>query len=102
MNWIAQVINNEEEQRFEISVDGHTAFAEYLFRKKDFVVYPHTVVPEAIGGQGIGEALATYAMDYALERGLKVKPYCPFIAKFMKNNLDQYSDLLADGFRLPS
>lgn len=101
MNWIDQIVNNEDDHRFEITVDGETGFAEYLLRK-DFIVYPHTVVPEAIGGQGIGEALATYAMDYARERGLKIKPYCPFIARFMKDNLDQYGDLLADGFHLPS
>ncbi|MGH1437452.1 MAG: GNAT family N-acetyltransferase [Lewinella sp.] len=101
MNWIDQVVNNEGEHRFEITVDDQTSFAEYLLRK-DFVVYPHTVVPKAIGGNGIGEALATYAMNYAREQGLKVKPYCPFIAKFMKDNLNLYGDLLADGFRLPS
>jgi predicted GNAT family acetyltransferase len=101
MNWIEQVVNNEDGHRFEILVDEDIAFAEYLLRK-DFIIYPHTVVPKAIGGQGIGEALAIYAMDYARERGLKIKPYCPFIAKFMKDNLDQYGDLLADGVRLPS
>lgn len=101
MEWVEQIVNNETESQFEITVDGKTAFAQYLLRK-DFVVYPHTVVPKEIDNQGIGEALATYAMNYAREQGLKIKPYCPFIAHFMKKNLEQYGDLLADGFNLPS
>lgn len=100
MEWLDQVRDNQEERQFEINVDGETAFAQYLLRK-GYVVYPHTVVPEAIGGQGIGEALATYAMNYARERDLKIKPYCPFIARFMKEHLNEYGDLLAEGFRLP-
>ena len=101
MKWLDQIQDNQEKSRFEIEVDGETAFAEYRPRK-EFIIYPYTVVPKAIGGQGIGEALATYAMNYARERGLAIKPYCPFIARFMKENFAEYGDLLAEGFRLPS
>ncbi len=100
MDWLKQVVNNQEESRFEIKVDQEVAFAEYRERK-EYIIYPHTVVPEAIGGRGIGEALATYAMQYARENDLKIKPYCPFIARFMKIKLEEYGDLLAEGFRLP-
>ena len=101
MKWLDQIQDNQEKRQFEIEVDGEIAFAQYIPRKQS-IVYPHTVVPKAIGGQGIGEALATYAMNYARERGLTIKPYCPFIARFMKENFEQYGDLLAEGFRLPS
>ncbi|MEL6656806.1 MAG: GNAT family N-acetyltransferase [Bacteroidota bacterium] len=101
MNWLDQIEDNQEEKQFEIRVDGELAFAQYIPRN-GYIVYPHTVVPKAIGGQGIGDALATYAMNYARERDLKVKPYCPFIARFMKDNFEQYGDLLAEGFRLPA
>ena len=100
MDWLKQVVNNQEESRFDIKVDQEVAFAEYRERK-EYIIYPHAVVPEAIGGRGIGEALATYAMQYARENDLKIKPYCPFIAHFMKIKLEEYGDLLADGFRLP-
>lgn len=100
MKWLDNIKNNQEESRFEIEVDQHIAFAEYRLRK-DAIIYPHTVVPEPIGGQGIGEALATFAMQYARDHNLKIKPYCPFIARFMKEHLDEYGDLLAEGFRLP-
>ena len=101
MKWLDQVEDNKDEKRFEVHVDGKVAFAEYILRK-GYVVYPHTLVPEEIGGQGIGEALATYAMQYARGNDLQVKPYCPFIARFMKDNFEQYGDLLVEGFRLPS
>ena len=100
MDWLDQIVDNQEKSQFEIEVEGELAFAEYRLRK-EFIIYPHTVVPKPIGGQGIGEALATYAMQYARDNNLKIKPYCPFIARFMKENLDEYGDLLAEGFRLP-
>ena len=100
MNWIDQIENNEAAGQFEITVDGQTAFAQYLRRPNDVIVYPHTIVPKPIEGRGIGEALATYAMNYARENGLKVKPRCPFIAHFMKENMDEYGDLLFEGYRL--
>ena len=100
MEWLDQISDNQEERQFEIAVDGELAFAQYILRK-GYVVYPHTVVPEAIAGRSVGEALATYAMNYARDHTLKIKPYCPFIARFMRTHLDQYGDLLADGFPLP-
>lgn len=101
MNWIDQITHNEAEQQFEITVDGDTAFAQYSKQKDDVIVYPHTVVPKSIDDQGIGTALATYAMNYARENGLKIKPRCPFIAHFMKENLEEYGDLLFAGYQLP-
>lgn len=100
MDWLSQVVNNQEKSQFEISVDEELAFAEYRERK-DYIIYPHTVVPKAIGGRGIGEALATYAMQYARDNNLMIKPYCPFIARFMKDHFEEYGDLLTEGFRLP-
>lgn len=101
MNWIDQVEDNKVSGQFEITVDGETAFAEYKKRKNDVIVYPHTVVPKPINNQGIREALATYAMQYARTNGWKIKPLCPFIAKFMKDNLNEYGDLLLEGYQLP-
>ena len=39
------VVMNEEAQRFEIALDGQTAFAEYSLHPGT-ITLPHTVVPE--------------------------------------------------------
>ena len=44
------------DKRFEIRVGEDVAFAEYRVRG-DSVIFPHTVVPEAFAGQGVGKRL---------------------------------------------
>ena len=91
------VVMNEKTHRFELTLDGHTAFAEYSLLK-DALVLPHTVTPDALGGRGVGSALATAALGYARDRGLKVKPFCPFIAGYIKKH-PEWQDLVHPDFR---
>ena len=83
---------NEAAQRFEVTVDGLTAFV--AFRRLPGVVdYFHTLVPPQLGGQGIGSALARHALDDAARRGLKVIPGCEFIAAYIAKH-PQYLPLV--------
>lgn len=91
------VVMNEQTHRFEVSLDGETAFAEYQLLS-DALVMPHTVVPPAFEGKGVGSALAKTALGYAREHGLKVRPFCPFIAGYIKKH-PEYHDLLEPDFR---
>ena len=77
------IVMNEQTHRFEAHLDGETAFAEYVLHN-GAIVLPHTVVPPAFEGRGVGSALAKAALGYAREHGLKVKPLCPFIAGYIQ------------------
>ena len=79
------VVMNEAERRFEAKLDGETAFAEYRLIDHG-IILPHTVVPEAFEGKGVGSALAKTALGYAREQGLKVIPLCPFIAGYIQKH----------------
>jgi predicted GNAT family acetyltransferase len=79
------VVMNEETGRFELTVDGETAFAEYKLHP-DTLVLPHTVTPPALEGRGIGSALAKAALGYARLNHLKVKPLCPFMAGYIQKH----------------
>ena len=70
------VRDNPDESRFEATVDGQLAIAEYV-RQGDTIIFTHTFVPEALRGQGVGDQLARHALDQAREQGLKVVPQCP-------------------------
>ncbi len=85
--------NNEIAHRFEMTIDGHTAFAAYDLEPSR-IVLTHTNVPPELGGRGIANELAKTALGYAREHGLKVVPQCPFMAKFIDRN-PEYQDLLA-------
>jgi predicted GNAT family acetyltransferase len=70
------------EKQFEIHVGDQVAFAEYR-RKGDSVIFPHTVVPEALGGQGLGTRLIETGLAYAKEQGLLVRPHCSFFRAYL-------------------
>ena len=79
------VVRNPAEGRFEVKLDGETAFAEYR-EQAGAIVFPHTVVPSAFEGRGVGSALVKAGLDYARETGLKVMPQCSFFAGWIQRH----------------
>ena len=61
--------------------------AELLYRIEGGVmsIY-HTFVPESERGKGIAEKLAFAAFDMAKDKGLKVRPDCPYIKHFLEKH----------------
>lgn len=90
-----EITDNAQESRYEIRVDGALAgFAEYRTRPGE-VVFTHTEVGDAYGGQGIGGALVRGALDDVRAKGgLSVVPLCPFIKGWIDKHPD-YEDLVA-------
>jgi len=83
--------DNAERHRFELDLDGHTAFSEY--RRADGVLtIMHTEVPKELNGRGIGSKLVRGLLDIARSQGLKVRPLCPFVASYMDKHAE-YADL---------
>jgi len=93
------VVMNTTTHRFEVQLGDEIAFAEYALQRNAMVL-PHTVVPPAFEGKGVGSALAKAALGYALEHGLKVKPLCPFIAGYIKSH-SEWGRLVHEDFRGP-
>ena len=77
-----EITNNEKAGRLEVELDGEVAFAEYRITRGG-IVFPHTVVPEAFEGRGIGSALVREGLKFARERKLKVIPLCSFVAGYI-------------------
>lgn len=91
----AQVVNNADAGKYEISLDGEPAgFAEYRLRDGR-VIFTHTEVDSAFEGHGIGSTLARGALDDVRERGLYAVPLCPFIAEYIERH-PEYQDLVAN------
>lgn len=86
------ISHNEQAKRFETTIDGHTGYISYQERGNSFV-YDHTIVPEALGGRGIGSVLVKHALDYAREHDKKVVPQCSFVSSYINKHPD-YQDLL--------
>ncbi|HYH37762.1 MAG TPA: GNAT family N-acetyltransferase [Azospirillum sp.] len=87
------VTDNAAAGRFELAVDGATAFAAYRVRDGQ-LVFTHTEVPDSLSGRGVGSRLAKGALDLARARGLPVVAQCAFIAAYVRKH-PEYGDLLA-------
>jgi predicted GNAT family acetyltransferase len=85
------VRDNKERQRFELHLDGHVAFANYL-RSDGALTVLHTEVPKELEGRGIGSKLVRGLLDIARAEGAKVRPLCSFVAAYMARH-PEYADL---------
>jgi hypothetical protein len=90
---MSEVRDNTERHRFELDLDGHTAFSNYR-REGSQITIMHTEVPKELNGRGIGSKLAHGLLEIARAQGLKVKPLCPFVASYMDKH-PEYADLRA-------
>ena len=87
-----EVTHNSEENRFELSVDGHLAVLDYIMRD-NIIIFTHTGVPPAISGRAPGVKLAQTGLEYARENGLRVKSKCWFVSKYLRRH-PEFQDLL--------
>jgi predicted GNAT family acetyltransferase len=97
MDQALKIINNEQEQQFQVMVEGEKAYLEYRLYKGDIALM-HTDVPSSLAGRGIATALAQYALDYAREHKIPVMVYCPFVSAFLKKH-PEYQDVLDKKYR---
>ena len=93
-----EVTNNTAAHRFEVNLDGETAFAEYSLVDHGMIL-PHTLVPEAFEGRGVASALAKAALGYARSHDLKVIPTCPFMSGYIKKH-PEWRDIVHDSYKI--
>lgn len=92
-----KVIHNEPEGRFEVHLDGQVAFAEYRLLANG-VLFPHTEVPAAFEGRGVGSALVRAALAWVREQNQVVMPVCTFVAGYIERHPDLH-DLVHPDYR---
>lgn len=75
--------------RYVAKKDGHEAEMTYSRAGPSRIIIDHTGVPDALRGQGVGEA----AVQDARAEKLKIIPLCPF-AKAMLEKKAEWQDVL--------
>jgi uncharacterized protein len=73
--------------RIDVRAGEHVSFIKIRLRDSTLALI-HTEVSPALRGKGIADGLARAALDYARGRGWTVKPYCPFVAKFIERHAE--------------
>lgn len=81
------VRDDRAESRFTLTAGGETAVAAYE-RVGNRIVFTHTVVPQALRGEGIGSRLIAGALAQVRAEGLAVVPDCPFVADYLRDHPD--------------
>ena len=87
------VDDNPMENRYEARIDGAIVGASQYELTSVTIEFLQTVVAQEYEGQGIGSAIARYALDDARARGLKVRPLCPYIRAWLQRH-GEYADLI--------
>ncbi len=91
-NAAIQVADNTAQSRFEAHVDGELAGVAEYQTTSDLVVFTHTEVMPAFEGQGVGSALARFALDQIRQQGThRALAVCPFT----KNWIQRHPEYLA-------
>jgi predicted GNAT family acetyltransferase len=94
-----EVLDNANLERYEAWLDGDLAgFAQYRVQGGRITLF-HTEVEPEYEGQGVGSALAKFALDDVRERGLELLPTCPFIADYVRRHADDYLELVRQDMR---
>lgn len=88
----AMITHDPAGHRFTLEQDGHLACVEYRLADQQMII-THTLVPEAVAGQGIAARLNEQALEHARQSGLTVVPVCSYTQSYIRRH-PQYQDLV--------
>lgn len=90
-----EVIDNPDQHRFELALDGDDVATAHYRIEDGRVVLTHTEVPDAYSGQGVGSRLARGVFDAIRASGRKAVAQCSFMSRFVERH-PEYSDIVDD------
>jgi len=79
------VTDNAARSRFELTVDGQTAYLAYE-RTTDRLTLVHTEVPPALRGRHLGDRLVEAGLSAARANGLRLVISCSFARAYMRKH----------------
>ena len=87
------VRRDDEARRYVVTVDGAPAGHAEFREVEGATVFTHTVVDDAVEGQGLGSDLLRGALDDVGARGGSVVPLCSFVRSWIDRH-EPYGDLV--------
>jgi predicted GNAT family acetyltransferase len=87
-----KVAHKSSENRFEVDLGREKAILIYEIKVGLFILV-HTEVPPAYERRGIAGKMATAALEYARNEGLKIRSYCSYTTRFIEKH-PEYQELL--------
>lgn len=90
---VVTVTRNDDQGRYDVTVDGDLAGFTEFFDDGDQRVFFHTEIDDAFGGRGLAGTLVQQALDATREDGQRIVPVCPYVAKYVKKH-DTWADIV--------
>ena len=72
--------------QYEAHKGGQLAGFVDFVEHGDAIRFTHTESLPDFRGQGVGDALASFALSDAVARGLRIVPLCPYIARYLRRH----------------
>jgi predicted GNAT family acetyltransferase len=85
--------DNPERSRFELEVNGQTAYADYR-RQPGALVIAYVYAPPALRGTGTADRLMQGVAETARAEGSRIVPLCGYAATWLRRHRE-HRDLLA-------
>jgi len=81
------LIHNEPECKYEYHIDDHIAYITYDDQDGNMHL-THTIVPDALAGQGLAKKLLEDVLEQIKKDGKKAVAKCSYIVKYQEKNPD--------------
>ncbi len=96
-----KVVDNTEEHRYELLLDGQRVGVERYLDLDGQRVFYATEVDPAFGGRGLASVLIHDALTDAVGQGKRVVPVCPFVVRYVgkHHDFDDHLDPATDAVR---
>lgn len=92
-----EIHDDRERRRYELVVDGQTAFVAYNEAGGGLLI-SETLVPVPLEGRGVASRMARHVLTDIRARGLLVLPTCPFFAGYLKKHPEE-ADIVHPDYR---
>ncbi|MDN5759373.1 MAG: N-acetyltransferase, partial [Tomitella sp.] len=91
-----KVVHNEQNNRFEIFVDGALAGHAAYTPGDGLRDFDHTEIDSEYGGRGLAGKVVTEALADTENAGLAVVPTCSYVHKFVIKNPEHLAHIPTD------
>lgn len=82
----ARVVRGDEEQRYQLEVDGRPVGLLTFAPSGSTLDLLHTEIDPTLEGRGWGTLLVEQALADIRRRGEQVLPHCPFVAAYLRTH----------------
>lgn len=77
--------NNTSESRYELSVEGHLAVAEYQLHGNHLSI-TRVFVPNELRGKGVAAQVMRAVVEDAVSKGLVLVPVCSYAVAYLERH----------------